>query len=115
MGLTNISEPNALLHFSNQLKMIAEEYNIAMATSMQLNDNYKTAEIIDESCLYSSKAVKTKLDNGCITTYPREKDIKQVDGLISKWNRKIIQILKFLDQMFLQAALRQDMVDMVII
>lgn len=88
MGLTNISEPNALLHFSNQLKMIAEEYNIAMATSMQLNDNYKTAEIIDESCLYSSKAVKTKLDNGCITTYPREKDIKQVDGLISKWNRK---------------------------
>lgn len=88
MGLTNISEPNALLHFSNQLKMIAEEYNIAMATSMQLNDNYKTAEIIDESCLYASKAVKTKLDNGCITTYPREKDIKQVDGLISKWNRK---------------------------
>lgn len=88
MGLTNISEPNALLNFSNQLKMIAEEFDIAMATSMQLNDTYKTAEILDEGCLYASKAVKTKLDNGCITTYPKEKDIKQLDLLISKWNRK---------------------------
>ena len=42
----------------------------------QLNGNEKTAEIIDESCLAGGKAVKNKLDAGCISLYPRKKEQK---------------------------------------
>lgn len=88
MGLTNVSDTNALLHFVNALKLIAEELDIGIETAMQLNDNYKTAEIIDESCLYASRSVKTKLDNGKITTTPRKKDLEQISSLIDLWNKK---------------------------
>ena len=88
MGLTNVTEPNALLHFVNELKLVAEELDIAVMTSMQLNDTYKTAEIIDEGCLYASKAVKTKLDCGFITTTPRKKELAQIEPLITSWNKK---------------------------
>lgn len=88
MGLTNVTEPNALLHFVNELKLVAEELDIAVMTSMQLNDTYKTAEIIDEGCLYASKAVKTKLDCGFITTTPRKKELAQIEPLIMSWNKK---------------------------
>lgn len=84
----SVGEPSALLSYSNELKLIAEEFNVGIATMMQLNDTWKTAQIIDEGCLYASKAVKTKLDNGSILTPPRPSDIQQLESLIIKWNKK---------------------------
>ena len=55
---------------------------------IQLNGREKEVDIVDESCLFGSKSVKTKLDNGSIYMYPRQKELKQVESLIAKWNNK---------------------------
>lgn len=84
----SVNEAGALLHYGNSLKMDAEEFNVGIATMIQLNDTYKTATIIDEGCLYGSKAIKTKLDNGSIMTIPTKKDLAQLESMIIAWNKK---------------------------
>lgn len=88
MGLTNVTEQNALLHFANTLKITSEQLGIACKSFMQLNDTYKLAEIIDESTLYCGRSVKTKVDCGHIATTPTPKQLAQVEPLIIKWNKQ---------------------------
>ena len=88
MGLTNVTEQNALLHFANTLKVTSEQLGMACKSFMQLNDTYKLAEIIDESTLYCGRSVKTKVDAGHISTTPTPKQLAQVESLITKWNKK---------------------------
>ena len=83
-----VREDMALLHFVDTLKLTAEKYDVAVATMIQLNGREKEVDIVDESCLFGSKSVKTKLDNGSIYMYPRQKELKQVESLIAKWNNK---------------------------
>ena len=83
---TAIRQDMSLLHLVDTLKLSAEQNNVAIATMIQLNGREKEVKIVDESCLFGSKSVKTKLDNGAIYMYPRQKELKQVDTLISKWN-----------------------------
>ena len=78
----------SLLHLVDTLKMSAEQFDVAVATMIQLNGREKEVDIVDESCLFGSKSVKTKLDNGSIYMYPRQKELKQVESLIAKWNNK---------------------------
>lgn len=85
---TAIRQDMSLLHLVDTLKMTAEQYNVAIATMIQLNGKEKEVEIVDESCLFGSRSVKTKLDNGSIYMYPRQKELKQVEPLIAKWNNK---------------------------
>lgn len=86
MGLSGITEVSALLNLSNSLKMIAEDFNVGIATMMQLNGKEKELDVVDESCLYGSRAVKTKLDNGAVYMYPKKKELAQVNELINQWN-----------------------------
>lgn len=83
-----VRQDMALLHLANTLKMCAEKNNIAISTSIQLNGNEKIVDILDESCLFGSKQVKTKLDNGSILHEPRKKELEQAKPLIDKWNKK---------------------------
>ena len=83
-----IREDQALLHIADVLKLSAEKYNVGIATMIQLNGREKEVEVVDESCLFGSKSVKTKLDNGSIFMSPRKKELKQVESLIDKWNRE---------------------------
>lgn len=87
MSGTAIREDMALLQFTSALKYAAEKNNVGVATMIQLNGNEKDALIVDESCLFGSKSVKTKIDNGSIYMQPRPKELKQVDELITKWNK----------------------------
>lgn len=68
------------------LKSIAEKYNVRIITSSQLNGHEKEIEIPDESCLSSSKAVKQKLDIGCIIMSAKDKpkDIKVVEPFLKR-------------------------------
>ena len=83
---TAVRQDMSLLHLVDTLKLSAEQNNVAIATMIQLNGREKEVGIVDESCLFGSKSVKTKLDNGAIYMYPRQKELKQVDTLIAKWN-----------------------------
>lgn len=64
------------LSITSQLKQMAETYNVGLYTMTQLNGNEKTNEIIDEACIFGSKAMKTKLDAGSIMLRPRKKEWK---------------------------------------
>lgn len=87
-GNNAVREDQALLNVANVLKMSAEEFDVSISTMIQLNGREKEVEIVDETCLYGSKSVKTKLDNGSIYMYPKQKELKQVEMLIEKWNKK---------------------------
>jgi hypothetical protein len=71
-----IREDQALLHIADVLKLSAEKYNVGIATMIQLNGKEKEVEVVDEGCLFGSKSVKTKLDNGSIFMSPRKKELK---------------------------------------
>lgn len=88
MGISNTSEPNALMQYANSLKGIAEDCDVAMATMMQLNGKEKDADLVDEGCLYASRAVKTKLDNGSIMKTPTQKEIQATLPFIQQWNKR---------------------------
>ena len=85
---TAIRQDMSLLHLVDTLKLSAEQFDVGVATMIQLNGREKEVDIVDESCLFGSKSVKTKLDNGSIYMYPKQKELKQVETLISKWNNK---------------------------
>lgn len=82
-----IRQDMALLHYTNTLKMCAEQNDMAIATSIQLNGKEKEFELVDESCLFGSKSVKTKLDGGSIFMPPRKKELEQAMPLIDLWNK----------------------------
>lgn len=67
------------LSIASQLKMMAETYNTGIYTMTQLNGNEKTNEIIDEACVFGSKAMKTKIDAGSIMLRPRNKEYKKAE------------------------------------
>lgn len=79
-----IPDHQVLLMASEALKLYAEEFDVYICTGMQLNDTIKTIEFADESTLSASKAVKNKLDGGCIVTYPKKKELKEVQSLLEK-------------------------------
>lgn len=87
-GNSAIRPDEALLHVADVLKTSAEEYDVAVATSMQLNGEQDNMDLVNEMCLSGSKAVKNKIDAGSIFMKPRKKEMSKVDGLISKWNEK---------------------------
>lgn len=87
MGVNNILEYQALLYYADTLKMQAEKWNVGIASMMQLNGNEKVNELVDESCLFAGRQVKTKLDNGSIYMYPRPKELQLVEPLIVAWNK----------------------------
>ncbi len=88
MSGTPIRQDMSLLHLANTLKLCAEENEQAIETMIQLNGNEKDALIVDESCLFGSKQIKTKLDNGSILMPPRKKELKDVELLIDKYNKE---------------------------
>lgn len=87
MKATNeiIARDTIILNTAANLKVFAKKYDIGIYTMSQLNGNEKTAEIIDEACLAGGKAVKNKLDAGCISLYPRKKEQKFTEELLKHW------------------------------
>ena len=87
MKATNevIARDTIILNTASHLKVFAKQYNIGIYTMSQLNGQEKTVEIIDEACLAGGRAVKNKLDAGCISLYPRKKEQKLTEGLLQHW------------------------------
>ena len=87
MKTTNeiIARDTIILNMASNFKVFARQYDIGIYTMSQLNGQEKTADIIDEACLAGGRAVKNKLDAGCISLYPRKKEQKFTEGLLQHW------------------------------
>lgn len=82
-GTTN-RQDMALLALASTLKDLAEKYNVPLLTMSQLNGNEAINPIIDEKCIFGSKSIKNKLDLGCISMRPRNKELLEVAPLIQR-------------------------------
>nr|DAG87188.1 MAG TPA: DNA packaging protein [Herelleviridae sp.] len=74
-------QDQVLLYLATELKTMAEDMNVGILTSQQLNDSWKSISYIDETSLSGGKSVKNKCDFGSIvlpTSYLR-KDLKQIE------------------------------------
>ena len=80
-----IARDTIVLNMADNLKVFARQYDVGIYSMTQLNGNEKTAEIIDEACLSGGKAIKNKLDAGCISLYPRKKEQKFTEGLLQRF------------------------------
>ncbi len=81
----NIREDVALAMLSNQLKEIAAEFNVFIATSTQLNgDGLKLGEKRDQRVLRSSKAIADKPDTACILAKVSPEELEMVRPYISE-------------------------------
>lgn len=74
---------------ATDLKAYAEQYNVRMITSSQLNGNEKEMSFPDESCLSSAKSIKQKLDAGVIylSAKERAKEMKIAEPLLNAKRR----------------------------
>ena len=80
-----IARDTIILNIATNLKNWARQYDIGVYSMTQLNGNEKTVEIIDEACLSGGKAIKNKIDAGCISLQPRKKEMKFTEGLLLHW------------------------------
>ena len=55
-----------LLYLATCLKTMAEDMNVGILTSQQLNDQWKNLSFVDETALAGGKATKLKIDFGSI-------------------------------------------------
>ena len=79
-------QDQVLLYLATELKVMAEDMNVGILTSQQLNDSWKTTAYIDETSLSGGKSTKNKIDFGSIvipTPYLR-KDLKQVEPYLKR-------------------------------
>lgn len=88
---SHIPDHQALLTLSEELKHMAEEFKVFIESGTQLNDEVKKVEFADETCLSASKAIKNKIDFGCISTYLKPKEVKQIEQYINKKGLDIIR------------------------
>lgn len=80
-------EDQVLAALAEALKYIAEEYDIFIRTSTQLNSNAKQVERKGQESLAGGRATANKIDFGVITTKASGKDIKSIEHILShpKW------------------------------
>lgn len=79
-------QDQVLLYLASELKVMAEDMNVGILTSQQLNDNWKVLSFIDETALAGGKSTRNKIDFGSIvisTSYLR-KDLKQVEPYLKR-------------------------------
>ncbi len=79
-------QDQVLLYLATELKTMAEDMNVGILTSQQLNDTWKSLSFVDETALAGGKSTKNKIDFGSIivpTSYLR-KDLKQIEPYLKR-------------------------------
>ena len=79
-------QDQVLLYLATELKTMAEDMNVGVLTSQQLNDTWKALSFVDETALAGGKSTKNKIDFGSIiipTSYLR-KDMKQIEPYLKR-------------------------------
>lgn len=81
---TPIRQDMVLFEIAKVLKSLSEDFDIGTYSGTQLNGKESVNEIVDENCIFGSKQIKTKLDDGAIILPIRPKEIELVDTLLSR-------------------------------
>lgn len=81
---TPIRQDMVLFEIAKVLKSLSEEYDIGTYSGTQLNGKESANDIIDENCIFGSKQIKTKLDDGGILLPLRPKEMELVDTLLNR-------------------------------
>nr|DAT89651.1 MAG TPA: replicative helicase [Caudoviricetes sp.] len=79
-------QDQVLLYLATELKVMAEDMNVGILTSQQLNDNWKQMSFVDETALAGGKSTRNKIDAGSIViaTSHLRKDLKQVEPYLKR-------------------------------
>lgn len=81
----NVREDIALAMLSNQLKEIAQEFGVFIATSTQINgDGLKLSEKRDQRVLRGSKAIADKPDTACILAKVSPEELEMIRPYVSE-------------------------------
>lgn len=81
---TKLREDNILFLFSVKLKDIANQYNVFVLSSTQLNEGWKTDSIPDQNLLRGAKAIADRADWGSILLDVTEDDKEGLKEIIKK-------------------------------
>lgn len=79
---TRLREDNILFLFSVALKDIANQYNVFILSSTQLNEGWKTDSIPDQNLLRGAKAIADRADWGSILLDATEQDREALENII---------------------------------
>lgn len=80
-GAKGLQEHQILLQMSIRLKEIANKHNVFLATSTQLNSNYKEGEM-DDGSLSGAKAIAQKVDMGALLLDINSKDEEIISSVM---------------------------------
>lgn len=76
--------------FAAGLEELAKEYNFHLSTSTQLNGNFDPAsDTFDSRMLRGAKSMADKFTKACIMNQPNEKELKQIEPILSKGFRNV--------------------------
>lgn len=81
-----VREDLVLKNSVTELKAICEAMNCGILSMTQLNDNWKTMEFPDESCLSGARSIKNKIDAGSIVlgVKERQKEYKRIEPYLRR-------------------------------
>lgn len=84
-----VREDSVLGLMANQLKQIAQDYNVFVMSSTQVNsEGMNTDGFKDEKCLRGAKALADKADVGCVISRVGEKDREKITPLVMEYIRQ---------------------------
>ena len=84
---TRLRTDQILFMFSQELKLIANKFDIFLGSSTQLNDSYKDDMNKDASALKGSKAIIEKADGGILALPVTKKDLKKLEPIIHGYGK----------------------------
>lgn len=83
-GVKGLREDNVLFMLSTKLKDICNKYGVFLMSATQLNNDYKTATLYDQSLLRGAKSVADKIDAGAIMLEVSDDDIIALSDIIAQ-------------------------------
>lgn len=81
-GGMKLREDQVLFQLSSKLKDIASVYNVFIMSATQLNAQFKTEKIPDQTLLAGAKAIANRIDVGMIMLTPTEDDIEMIAPIL---------------------------------
>lgn len=81
---TRLREDNILFLFSVKLKDIANQFNVFVLTSTQLNESWKTDSMPDQNLLRGAKSIADRCDWGSILLDATQEDKEALEGVIKQ-------------------------------
>lgn len=81
-GVKGLREDNVLFLLSAKLKDIANQFNVFIMTSTQLNASYKTDDQPDQNAVRGAKSIVDRADVGCLLLDITQQDKEKIENIV---------------------------------